>query len=259
MNTDRFEQFEFYLSGTMSSEEKALFEAELSADEELHTTFEVYRTIETEMRGKEQNSVKETELRGSLQTMNSRYFNAGPEEKTARIIPFYTSKVYRWAVAVAAVLTIGVVSYIAFFRQDHDSRQLATAYYDENLAQLSQTMDATRDSLQLGIAAYNDKDFPKALSYFESIYSRQPDNSEALKNAGITYLATGNYDKALMSFEELSAMKNMYANPGNFLKAVTLMLRNGDGDRDKARQLLEQVVKERAEGSREAEEWLKGF
>lgn len=259
MNTDRFEQFEFYLSGTMSSEEKALFEAELSADEELQTTLEVYRTIETEMRSKEQNSAKETALRESFQTLNSQYFNAGPEEKTTRIIPFYTSKVYRWAVAVAAVLTIGVVSYIAFFRQNNDSRQLATAYYNENLEQLSQTMDATRDSLQLGIAAYNDKDFPKALSYFEGIYSRDPENSEALKNAGIAYLGARDYEKALRSFEELSAMKNLYANPGNFLKAVTLMLRDRQGDRDTARQLLEHVVKERAEGSREAEEWLKGF
>jgi tetratricopeptide (TPR) repeat protein len=256
MNTDRFEQFEFYLSGTMTSDEKALFEAELSADEELHTTFEVYRTIETEMRVRDQNSVKETELRESLQILNPRYFKTGPE---ARIIPFYTSKAYRWAMAVAAVLTIGIVSYIAFFKQNHDSRELAAAYYGKNLEQLSQTMDATRDSLQLGIAAYNDKDFPKALSYFEGIYSRQPENSEALKNAGIAHLAARDYDKALSSFEELSAMKNLYANPGNFLKAVTLMLRNGQGDKETARQLLEQVVKEKAEGSKEAGEWLKEF
>jgi tetratricopeptide (TPR) repeat protein len=256
MNTDRFEQFEFYLSGTMSSEEKALFEAELSADQELHTTFEVYRTIETEMRGREQNSIKELELRESLQTLNAQYFNAGPQ---ARIIPFYTHKVYRWAIAVAAMLTIGVFSYITFFRQSQDSRELAAAYYDENLTQLSQTMDATRDSLQLGIAAYNNKDFAKALSYFEAIYSRHPEHSEALKNAGIAHLAAGDYEKALNSFEQLSAMKDLYANPGDFLSAVTLLLRDGKGDKETARQLLERIVKEKAEGSREAEEWLKGF
>jgi hypothetical protein len=42
-----------------------------------------------------------------------------------------------------------------------------------------------------------------------------------------------------------------------FLKAVTLMQRNKQGDKEKAKQLLEQVKDQNLEGSKEAEEWLR--
>ncbi len=41
MNLERFEKFEKYLQGEMGEEEKTVFEAELSSNEELNSEFKV--------------------------------------------------------------------------------------------------------------------------------------------------------------------------------------------------------------------------
>ena len=51
----------------------------------------------------------------------------------------------------------------------------------------------------------------------------------------------------------------MLSNPGLFYKAVTLLKRNKEGDVKQAKELLEQVVKEHLDNSKEAAEWLKKF
>jgi hypothetical protein len=94
---------------------------------------------------------------------------------------------------------------------------------------------------------------------FEWVARNAPDNSDAKKYAGLVFLATGDYDSALARFDELAAMKGLYSNPGLFLEAVTLLQRNRKEDLPRARPLLEQVVREKLEGSEQAEEWLKRY
>src|SRR5690606_12359777 len=122
---------------------------------------------------------------------------------------------------------------------------------------LSQTMDATPDSLQLGISAYNNEDYARALQFFQAVLDKQPENSEAIKNIGLVHLVYGDFEEAIQHFDRLAAVENLYSNPGNFLKAVTLMRRNESGDKQEAKQLLEQVVRENAAGSEQAKEWLR--
>jgi tetratricopeptide (TPR) repeat protein len=254
-----YEKFEEYLSGKMNPEEKLGFEAELSSNHDLATAFRVYRTIETEMRQKEKYRDEEKALKASLQTLNKRYFETEQQRQPPRIIRLYPKKLYQITAALAASIVIILVAYFLFFRPHQDIQNLADTYYKTHLQQLSQTMDPATDSLQAGIAAYNNQDYNKALQYFQGIYHHHPDNSEAKRNIGLVYLATKDYDKALQAFDELATMKHLYSNPGLFLKALTLMQRNQKGDAQQARQLLEQVVQQKAEGSREAAEWLKRF
>ncbi|MEJ7680068.1 MAG: hypothetical protein WKG06_19850 [Segetibacter sp.] len=65
------------------------------------------------------------------------------------------------------------------------------------------------------------------------------------------------YDKALMHFDELAQKKGLFSNPGLFLKALTLLERNMGNDKDGAKKLLQQVVADKLEHSKEAEELLK--
>lgn len=258
MNLERFEKFEKYLQGEMGEEEKTVFEAELSSNEELNSEFKVYRTIETEMSVNEQNSGHENELKSSLEILNARYFKPRQEGST-KLVSLYSNKLFKAAMAIAAGLVVLLAAYFVFIQPVQDPQYLANHYIETHLQQLSQTMDASADSLQLGISAYNNKEFDKALHFFRGVQDDQPENSEAIKNAGFAYLVTEDYDKALQQFDNLAAMKNLYSNPGLFLKAVTLIQRNEEGDIQEAKQFLEQVVKEEAEGSDQAEEWLKNF
>jgi hypothetical protein len=95
------------------------------------------------------------------------------------------------------------------------------------------------------------------LQIFENICHSQPENSNAKKYACLVYLLTKNYEKALERSDELAGMKDVYSNQGLFLKAITLLQRNKRGDKAQAKQLLERIVNEKAEGRREAERWLK--
>src|SRR6478735_6830809 len=63
--------------------------------------------------------------------------------------------------AAAACIILFVGSY--FIYQSPAPKQLANKYVKENYTILSQTMEASRDSLQLGIAAYNSQDYQRAL------------------------------------------------------------------------------------------------
>jgi tetratricopeptide (TPR) repeat protein len=195
-------------------------------------------------------------LRQKLSEQKKKQWRIDEKRKSSENTNFAKVILFKWIpYAVAACLIIGAI--IFFLYRAETPQKLAKSYVAKNYSGLSQTMNGARDSLQRAIAAYNNKDYHKALELFENIYRIHPDNSEALKNGGLVYLITKNYDKALQKFDELSNMKQLYVNPGLFLKAITLLNRNKQGDKEQAKLLLEQVVSKNAYGSSEAKEWLK--
>ena len=152
-----------------------------------------------------------------------------------------------------------LIAYFAFFSNRNTPTRLADQYVKHELIHLSQTMDGAKDSLQQGIAAYNNKEYAKALQLFDAVYATHPGNSDALRYVGTVYLVTKEYDKALEKFDDLAAKKELFSNAGPFLKAVTLLQRNGTGDKAAAKAILEEVVKDKQEGSTAAEQWLKSW
>jgi tetratricopeptide (TPR) repeat protein len=162
----------------------------------------------------------------------------------------------RWITYAAAACLVLAAS-VYFFETNPSPKKLAENYIKTNYSNLSLTMDASRDSLQLGIDAYNNKEYDKALRLFKSIEKTDTQNSDVKKYAGITYMQKEEYDSALQQFDELSNMQGLFSNSGDFLKAVALMGRNKPGDRDKAKMLLQKVLSEKEEGSEKAAEWEK--
>jgi len=162
----------------------------------------------------------------------------------------------RWITYAAAACLVLAVS-VYFFETNPSPKKLAENYIKTNYSNLSLTMDASRDSLQLGIDAYNNKQYDKALRLFKSIEKTDTQNSDAKKYAGLTYMQKEEYDSALLQFDALSKMKGLFSNSGDFLKAVALMGRNKPGDRDKAKMLLQKVLSQKEEGSDKAAEWEK--
>ena len=71
----------------------------------------------------------------------------------------------------------------------------------------------------------------KLYRLFKSIEKNDAQNSDVKKYAGLTYMQKEEYDSALQQFDELSNMKGLFSNSGDFLKAVALMGRNKPGDR----------------------------
>jgi len=172
-----------------------------------------------------------------------------PQHKTTRRIWMYA--------AAAAVIAIIVISY--FLLSSPSPQRLANKYIQENLQQFGVTMGPQQDSLQRGISLYNQGKLPAALEIFNKVLTTDSANYLARAYAGVVYLRLPDYDKALAYFEKLEAQKGLYANPGKFYRAITLMKRNLPGDEQSAKELLQQVVNENLEGKETAAQWLKHF
>jgi len=183
--------------------------------------------------------------------------STGKSEELFFIKPFKRLSDYKWRYAAAAIIILAFGTY--FFERSSSPQQLADNYIQNNFSQLSLTMDGVKDSMQTALAAFNNKEYDKASPVFESLCKDHPENNDALKDAGITYLVTKDYDKALEKFDALANKKGLFSNPGYFYKAITLLQRNKDGDKAEAKQLLEQVVSQNLEHSSDAKDWLKKF
>lgn len=236
---NRFENIESYFEGRYNEEEKRQFEERCGQDEEFAQDVAFYV---------QSRQVLKEEL---LSRKRAGWAAPGQERRPVR------HRLYLIPAAAAAVILLFLFVYLLV--RPAGPAALATTYIRTHYNRLSQTMDGARDSLQQGIAAYNNRQFPQALALFTAVAHTRPHHTDALLYLGLVYLRLQQYDQALAQFDTLSHLPGLYSNPGPFLKAVTLMERDAPGDRDRARQLLQEVVRRQLDGSAEAAAWLRKF
>lgn len=238
------EYIDSYFQKTISEEERKIFERRCEQDEAFAQEVAFYIATRHAFR---------EEL---LQQKQSAWETKDAEEDIP-VLPFIRkSFTSRWlAYAAAACLVLAASVYL--FETNASARKLAGNYVRTNYNNLSITMSGDKDSLTLGLAAYNNKNYNRALKLFTGIQKNDSLNSDAKKYAGLTYLQKDEYESALKQFNALANMQGLFSNPGDFLKAVTLMERNKPGDKEEAKKLLQKVVNEKEEGSEKATEWLK--
>ncbi|WP_276501200.1 tetratricopeptide repeat protein [Terrimonas pollutisoli] len=192
------------------------------------------------------------EKRADLRRVFEEYKKERPLSKPQ---PALMRRILPWVAAAAVVAAI--VWGLTIFRQPSSYQELADKYVKENLSVLSVTMGSKQDSLQAGLALYNEGKLQEAQKQFESLVANDTASVEAKKYAGIVALRLGEYDKAINHFTQLESYTHLYSNPGKFYHALALMKRDQPGDAETAKQLLNEVVQNNLEGEKEAEEWLK--
>ncbi|SMD44113.1 Tetratricopeptide repeat-containing protein [Aquiflexum balticum DSM 16537] len=257
MDSNWIEIFEKYLNDNLSDQDRIEFEAKLSSDKELEESFLIYKSIEQEFGNSIRNKSKENELRGTLQSLSKEYSEntmISTSEKPKALI-----RIISLVSSIAASLILIFFVYNKYFGSEMDMQQIALSYFNSDLERIGQTMGSNKDSLQMGISFYNQKEYFKAVQVFENMIVSDPSNSEVIKNLGLSYLGLEEYDNALAQFEKLSQMEQLYSNPGQFYKALALLLRNESGDKNQAKELLQKVIDEDQEGSKNAKEWLEKF
>jgi tetratricopeptide (TPR) repeat protein len=138
-------------------------------------------------------------------------------------------------------------------------QQLADNYIKKELEKLGVMMNSKEDSMQKAMNLNNEGKFNESLQWLEDMIKADTANFDAKKKAGIVCLRLQQYDKAIGYFEQLESYTSLYANPGKFYRALTLMKRNQPGDAATAKQLLQEVVEKDIEGAEVAKEWLRGW
>ena len=179
------------------------------------------------------------------------------EEKIPFIPPARKSFIQQWLPYTAAACLLLVIGTFIFENNTSPS-QLADTYIQNEITYIHPLMGSGDDSLQRAIGDFNNKQYDKALPVFEALASNHPEIVDAIKYAGFVYLLKQDYDKALERFDML-ANKQIFSNPGLFYKAVTLLERNKEADKEKAKELLQQVRDHNLDGKVKAEAWLKKF
>lgn len=161
-----------------------------------------------------------------------------------------------WPYGIAAAASLLIfVAYIAFFQRENP-QQLADAYIDQHFTSLSTTMNGAADSLALGIGAFNEKDYREAELIFHALQTNEDLAPETTEYLGILYLTTERYEQAIDQFNKLISFTDLFANPGKFYLAITLMKRSKGDDDERAKHLLQEVVAGKLPGHTEASVWL---
>lgn len=231
-----------YFGGTLTTAERLAFEKRCEEDEAFAEEVAFYIASRDAIKKEAHlERKKEFEELYRQHTPASR-----PEGIVRKLVPY---------ISAAAACLLVFFAWMLFMKPA-DPRKLASAYIDNNLSTLSITMSAAKDSVQIGIANYNDKHYAEAEKIFKSLKADNEVAPDAIKYLGILYLQTGRYDEAIAQFDTLAKYGTLFANPALFYKAVVLMKRSASGDREAAKDLLEEVVKKDLSGSKEAREWL---
>jgi tetratricopeptide (TPR) repeat protein len=236
------ELIDHYFSGTMPRSDRALFEERCERDAAFANEVAFYIASRQQLR-EALHEQKKKEFAIEYQRLSSK-------ENTVRPI---TST--RWLYVAAAACIALVIVFFTVFRPQDPSR-IASSYIKENLTTLSTTMSSGEDSLQLGIARYNEGRYQDAKTIFNSLAKRGNLAAESTRYLGITHLKLEEYDEAIVQFNKLSTHTQLYANPAKFYTAITLMKRAQGNDIEEAKKLLQEVVNEKLSGYREAELWL---
>ena len=239
---DTFDYIESYFTGSLDQAEKQQFEERCSQDESFAQEVAFY--IQSRQ------VLKEELLAAKKAAWGSNVSTLGARKSPGLVRTFVM------AASAAAVL---LLFSLYLLTRTATPTQLADKYIHTHYEQLSQTLDGTRDSLAQGITAYNNREFTHALALFTTLANDHANNSDARLYSGLTYLRLKEYDQAIHEFDTLANMSSLYSNPGPFLKAVTLLQRNATGDRETARDLLQDVVRRNLDGNQEAAAWLQKF
>jgi tetratricopeptide (TPR) repeat protein len=259
MDNKWFEDFDRYLMKEMSPEEMKDFEQALADQPELREAYDIYSAVELDMAMDIKHHEEEEALKHNLHQFSAQYFSPEPRP-VAKEVKLVSWSRLKWIAGIAAGLLLYFAVNFIFENRGNQPRQMAQSYFEANLMQLGQVMSGgTDDQNQYGVSAYNQQDYAGAIAIFEISLLNDTANAETLKYIGLSHLAVGEYEKALHYFRMLADQKDLYSNPGLFYQALTLMQRNGPDDILQAQLLLERVVEQDAEGSRQAKEWLGKF
>ena len=238
--TDNLKNIDDFSRGELSAEDLRLFDQRVIDDPAFAGDVAFYLGAVSAIRS-EVNEERKTRFRKLYEQ------NKSQQQKPAKVLLPY----------LAAAAIIGLISVIIFiFYPVSTPEKLASKYIKENLSVLGVSMGGSQDSVQSALGYYNEGRLENALVIFEKLEISYPADNKIKEYAGIVSLRLAEYDKALKHFRELEGLNNLYANPGKFYVALTLLKRNGPGDVAEAKTKLQEVTEQGLEHDADARKLL---
>ncbi len=236
MNEEIYITFDRYLEDEMSSEEKVIFESQLTNDAVLNETFEAYKTTASLLKTKF--SPESSAFRKNLKEASDTYF--AEKSGTKKLIFF---KPWHYGIAASLLVFIG----LWFFTQNSDAR-----YSDYNQHETAMFVERGQenDDLKNAQAFFNAKEFHKAAASFSKLPLEN--NTEINYFYAITLIEIDDFSKAEMLLEPISKANSVYKYKAVWYIALSKLKQN---KKEECKVLLVQIPPE-AEDYAKAKELL---
>lgn len=248
------EHIESYFQGRMNPIEAREFERSIETDPEFAKEVAFYMSSVATVKD-QLNAEKKVRFRQIYDSSKMMVADQlAPSSSRGAVV----RKIWKYAMAAAVFSAVLVSAY--FYTANPSPREMAESYISNELSDPGVLMSINvGDSIETARQYYIDGNYSEALKISEQVLISNPFNSEALELAGTSALQTNNYEKAITTFQRLARISGLVVNKGNFYTAVTLMKRNQPGDNERAKAILETIVKNDPDHRKQAEAWLKNW
>ncbi len=209
-------RIESYLSGQMSSEQKRLFEADLSSNQEFHRLFLQHKYF--------------------LDGMHGMKLNAFSEKLAATPIASTTGSNRKFLLLTLVVMAIlALISIVYFSLLPSGKRQLAKQYYAAPLAELQRSEGTARDSIyRTGMQAFDQKDWQLAIAAFDKIDDDHPLHQQVQYYKAHALIGDSQFSDANALFNMLAELPGRYRQQSQWNSILSLLFMNTPQEKLKA-------------------------
>jgi len=227
ISEEELEQIDNYLNNKLTATELAAFRRRMDADKLWREKVSQVQLISL--------GIQESLLADRLNDFHKE-LKPQEEKKTHRTISFHWGK--RWAIAASALLVIGTLSWILFFKKT-DNQQLFASYYqpDPGLPTLMGVSD--HYEFDKAMVDYKTGDYEKALIAWKTLLKENEQNDTLNYFIASAYLAYKNPEMAFPYFDKVIRNPNsVFYNDAQWYKALALL---DEGKKEEAVQLLQKT------------------
>jgi tetratricopeptide (TPR) repeat protein len=195
MNEEHFLEFDEYLQGEMTIEEKLAFEEQLKEQPDLAMAFETFKELQLHLENKFVHADELNAFKKNLKGISKEHFKKD-KPKVVAFKPWY----------YIAAASVAVLFGLLFLNQNsnptfEDYNQPDTAFFTER--------GEANDNLKLAQDAFNTKQYKTAIPLFESILKTNR-SAEIQYFYGVALLEDNRLPEAELVFNELKSGNSIY-------------------------------------------------
>ena len=209
------EQIEDYLLGRLSQEEQAAFEKELATNQILQDEVSFRRLT---IHGVKQSG--KDEMRDRLKKIHKEY-----ERKNDNQINTKINQIWPKWIGIAASVLLLITAGIFFLDKNEFNSQVAFNEYYEAVPLRLATRDSKTEKTILQLSElYNNKEYKKALPYFQNMLDIDSQNTRMRLGAGICHLELNQLNSARAQFLDIIKAKDFrLQHQANWYMALTYL------------------------------------
>jgi len=200
-SSGRIEEIENYIYNTLSEEEMASFEAELSSNSKLFEEVDLIKNIDLAL-----NESDVMKLRSNLQAIAG---EIASEKQTERsfIGRFKTRKIVFSAVAATLILLLGISGLLS--RQSSQSELYHKFYSKYTTSVVARSSSSTTDhTLAIALQKFDNQEYETSRSLLQEVISRDQNNMVGHFYAGASLQELGKYQDAIKEYETVIVDKD---------------------------------------------------